>query len=201
MAAHPNAEVWSSLEAGHPLSKIRPVHACLAGQKWQWDGVQFEFLHPTPTDYQAKSSSNAISCVLRIDAHQEGAQSKGPQQIEFKMASALLVGDIEAPQEISLLQRSVLEPVGVLLVPHHGSQTSSTESFIGTLMPQWAVVQATYRNRYGHPAPKVVERYESMGVKLVASPTCGAAYWQSFQPEKLQCERALRKRYWHYQSH
>ena len=201
MEAHPNAEVWSSLETGHPLAKIRPVHACLAGQKWQWDGVQFEFLHPSPGDYQAKSSSNAISCVLRIDAHQEGAQSKGPQQIELKMASALLVGDIEAPQEISLLQRSVLEPVGVLLVPHHGSQTSSTESFIGTVMPQWAVVQSAYRNRYGHPAPKVVERYESMGVKLVASPTCGAAYWQSAQPEKLQCERALRKRYWYYQSH
>jgi MFS family permease len=115
------------------------------------------------------------------------------------VASALLVGDIEAPQEMSLLQRSVLQSVGVLLVPHHGSQTSSTESFIGALMPHWAVVQAAYRSRYGHPAPKVVERYESMGVKLVASPACGAAYWQSIDPEKLQCERVLRKRYWHYQ--
>ncbi len=201
LGAHQNAQVWSSLEAGHPLTKIRPVQACLAGQKWQWDGVQFEFLHPTQTDYEAKSSSNALSCVLRIDARQGAAQPNGLQQLDLKMASALLVGDIEAPQEMSLLQRSVLQSVGVLLVPHHGSQTSSTESFIGALMPQWAVVQAAYRSRYGHPAPKVVERYESMGVKLVASPACGAAYWQSIEPEKLQCERELRKRYWDYQSH
>ena len=188
LANQKKAQVWASLEDGHPLSNLRTVNVCLSGQKWTWDGVQFEFLHPIESDLMAKSSSNAISCVLRIDA----GQAK---------ASALLVGDIEAPQEFALLQRATLKPVDVLLVPHHGSQTSSTASFIAKLNPEWAVVQAGYRNRYGHPSPKVLERYESMGVRLVSSPNCGAAYWQSIQPQKLECERMLRKRYWHYHSH
>jgi competence protein ComEC len=44
LRAHPQADLWSSLEHGHPLSTLRPVKACMAGQKWEWDGVQFEFL-------------------------------------------------------------------------------------------------------------------------------------------------------------
>jgi competence protein ComEC len=108
-----------------------------------------------------------------------------------------LAGDIEAPQELALLQGLTLQPVGVLLVPHHGSQTSSTIGFIEALMPQWAVVQAGYRNRYGHPAPRVVQRYESLGVPLSLSSECGAAHWQSNKPEQLHCEREVRRRYWH----
>ena len=199
LRAHENASVWASLEDGHPLSKIRPVNPCLAGQKWTWDGVQFEFLHPTQADYDAKASSNAISCVLRVDAHQDDTlPTRHDDKVQGK-GSALLVGDIEAPQELALLQRSSLHPVDVLLVPHHGSQTSSTHSFIAALKPHWAVVQAGYRNRYGHPAPQVLDRYESLGVGLVSTPDCGAALWRSIQPYKLECERARYKRYWHYQ--
>jgi competence protein ComEC len=100
-----------------------------------------------------------------------------------------------------LLHRASLQPVDVLLVPHHGSQTSSTSSFIAMLKPRWAVVQAGYRNRYGHPAPQVLARYEDLGIELVSTPDCGAAHWQSIQPQKLECERALHKRYWHYRRH
>ena len=201
LEAQKAAKVWASLEDGHPLSNLRAVNVCLAGQKWTWDGVQFEFLHPTPADLLIKSSSNANSCVLRIDARQDASFQNKHHEEEPAKSSALLVGDIEAIQEYALLQRSALKPVGVLLVPHHGSQTSSSAAFIAALMPQWAVVQAGYLNRYGHPSPKVVERYESMGVKLVSSPDCGAAHWQSVKPHQLECERALRKRYWQYRSH
>jgi competence protein ComEC len=199
--AQKQASVWASLEEGHPLSKVRPVNACLAGQKWTWDGVQFEFLHPTQSDYDTKTSSNALSCVLRVDVKQGSAQPIKDDVHPPGQASALLVGDIEAPQELALLQRGVLQAVDVLLVPHHGSQTSSTSSFIAMLKPHWAVVQAGYRNRYGHPAPQVVDRYESLGVRLVSTPECGAAYWQSIQPHAMVCERLSHKRYWHYRSH
>jgi competence protein ComEC len=201
LGAQTKASVWASLEEGHPLAKIRPVNPCLAGQKWNWDGVQFEFLHPTLADYDAKSSSNAISCVLRVDARQGDVASIQLNLKGESKASALLVGDIEAPQEFALLHRASLQPVDVLLVPHHGSQTSSTSSFIAMLKPRWAVVQAGYRNRYGHPAPQVLARYEDLGIELVSTPDCGAAHWQSIQPQKLECERAIHKRYWHYQRH
>jgi competence protein ComEC len=194
LRAHPNADLWSSVEVGHPLASIRPVHACIAGQKWAWDGVQFEMLHPLLSDYSKSAGANGLSCVLRVDASQT-VQSKMSQ--DRNLGSALLVGDIEAPQELALLQGLALQPVGVLLVPHHGSQTSSTSGFIEALMPQWAVVQAGYRNRYGHPAPRVVQRYESLGVPLSISSECGAAHWQSNKPEQLHCEREVRRRYWH----
>jgi competence protein ComEC len=194
LRAHPNADLWSSVEVGHPLANIRSVHACIAGQNWEWDGVQFEMLHPLLSDYSKSAGANGLSCVLRVDAIQIALSKRVNEQ---NLESALLVGDIEAPQELALLQRLALQPVGILLVPHHGSQTSSTNGFIEALRPHWAVVQAGYRNRYGHPAPRVVQRYESLGVPLSLSSDCGAAHWQSTKPQQLECEREVRRRYWH----
>ena len=194
LRAHPQADLWGSLEEGHPLSTLRPVQACMAGQKWEWDGVQFELLHPLFSDYPKLAGSNALSCVLRVDASQQASSKMSHVR---QKASALLVGDIEAAQELAMLQRLALQPVGVLLVPHHGSQTSSTNDFIEALKPHWAVVQAGYLNRYGHPSPRIVQRYETQGVPLSISSECGAAYWQSTQPQELSCEREVRRRYWH----
>ena len=91
-----------------------------------------------------------------------------------------------------------LAPVDLLLVPHHGSKTSSTPAFLQALEPKLALVQAGYRNRYGHPAESVVARYRQQGIVLVESIHCGAALWQSQTPERVQCERVLAKRYWHH---
>lgn len=198
LKAQPQADLWSSLEDGHPLSKLRPVQSCLAGQQWIWDGVRFEILHPTLDEYALNRSPNSLSCVLRVDANQSAIDPNGHHEGIEISASALLVGDIEAPEEIELLNRAKIQPIDILLVPHHGSKTSSTPSFIATSKPRWAVVQAGYRNRYGHPALQVVQRYEDSGVGWVSTPHCGAAYWQSAQPQKLECERELHKRYWHY---
>jgi competence protein ComEC len=101
LRAHPHADLWSSVEVGHPLANIRPVHACIAGQKWAWDGVQFEMLHPQLSDYSKSAGANELSCVLRVDASPT-AQSNMSQ--DRNLGSALLVGDIEAPQELALLQ-------------------------------------------------------------------------------------------------
>lgn len=195
MAAHPQADLWTSLEPGHPLAQGREVQRCLAGQHWEWDGVRFEMLHPSTAQYAQAKTSNEISCVLRIDASQGQNFSRVQHQ---QGASALLVGDIEALQEASLVQLQLLKPVDFLLVPHHGSQTSSTLQFLQTVNPRWAMVQAGYRNRYGHPAPSVLARYEGLRLPMRVSPTCGAAHWQSVTPNRLDCERDVRRRYWHF---
>jgi competence protein ComEC len=194
LASQKSADLWSSLEEGHPLASLRPVMRCEAGQAWVWDGVRFEVIHPLPTDYRAGTKSNALSCVLKIEAMQVGTLKTGH---EASTGRALMMGDIEAPQEAALLARAALQPVDLLLVPHHGSQTSSTQALLTLLQPRWAVVQAGYRNRYGHPAPKVVARYEAQGIDLVLSPTCGAAHWRSDKPTQLTCERYIHRRYWH----
>ena len=195
LASHRLADLWTSLESGHPLSQLREVIRCHAGQTWTWDGVRFEVLHPDLADYGQTKTSNGLSCVLRIDAaHGDLAQLNQAAG----GASALLTGDIESAQEHALLQKQALQSVDFLLVPHHGSQTSSGLDFVQKLAPKWAVVQAGYRNRYGHPAPQVVSRYVQLGVPLVVTPVCGAAHWQSQAPQALDCERNRRRRYWHF---
>jgi competence protein ComEC len=109
----------------------------------------------------------------------------------------LLAGDIEAAQELALVQ-SGLSPVDLLLVPHHGSKTSSTVPFLQALQPRLALVQAGYRNRYGHPAEPVLARYREQGIALVESTRCGAASWRSDAPGQVQCEREQSRRYWHH---
>jgi competence protein ComEC len=192
LAMQPQAALWSSMEDAHPLHALRPAWTrCEAGQAWMWDGVRFEVLHPPePTLATKTSKPNEVSCVLRIESIQ--ASTTGSPK-----GTALLTGDIEAPQELALVQAG-LSPVDVLLVPHHGSKTSSSWSFLEALRPRWALVQAGYRNRYGHPAPSVKARYQALGIGVVESTRCGAATWRSDAPDRVQCERTLRQRYWHH---
>ncbi|MFZ2293792.1 MAG: hypothetical protein WAW46_02020, partial [Polaromonas sp.] len=66
------------------------------------------------------------------------------------------------------------------------------------VQPQLALVQAGYRNRFGHPVAVVVARYDKRGIRLVRSPQCGAATWQSVNPADISCQRQLGQRYWHH---
>jgi competence protein ComEC len=64
--------------------------------------------------------------------------------------------------------------------------------------PRLALVQAGYRNRFGHPAPPVLARYAERGVRVVDSAHCGAIGWDSAQPQDVRCQRVLARRYWHH---
>ena len=181
LATQPQAELLSSLAATHPLRSGRDSSRCEAGQSWHWDGVDFSILHPQPQDYERRSQPNALSCVLRVS---NGAQT------------ALLVGDIERAQEARLVAQAAPLKADVLLVPHHGSKTSSSAAFLDAVQPALALVQAGYRNRFGHPAPTVLARYSERGVVVQASPHCGALQWLSWQAATYRCTRTHARRYW-----
>jgi competence protein ComEC len=181
LTMQPQARLLSSIEDDNRLQAIRPAQRCVAGQHWDWDGVRFDILHPQAADYLQKAKPNAMSCVLRIS---NGAQT------------ALLVGDIEKPQEEMLLASGAPLRADVLLVPHHGSKTSSSEAFLDAVQPHWALVQSGYRNRFGHPAAPVMQRYEDRHIAVRDSPHCGAAAWNSAAPERIECTRMEQLRYW-----
>jgi competence protein ComEC len=86
----------------------------------------------------------------------------------------------------------------VLLVAHHGSKTSSSAAFLDGVAPRIALVQAGYRNRFGHPAPVVLQRLQARGIRVVESARCGAMFWRSDVPEHVGCERERSLRYWHH---
>jgi competence protein ComEC len=189
MKALPVRQLSSSLEAFHPLRALLPAHQrCDAGQRWEWDGVRFEMLHPSADEHPPPgllpARPNALSCVLRVS--------------DAAGRSLLLTGDIEAAQEAALVARAGAgSPVAseVLLVPHHGSRTSSSPDFLEAVAPRVALVQAAYRSRYGHPAPDVVARYEERGIEVLRTDRCGAWSWRSDQ-DQGRCERQTRPRYW-----
>lgn len=181
LAMQPQATLLSSIEDTHELQAMHPVTRCVSGQRWRWDGVDFEVLHPQADDYGAVRKSNAMSCVLRL--------SNGVQ-------SALLVGDIEQAQEARLVTEGGNLKSDVLLVPHHGSRFSSSAPFLDAVQPQIALVQAGYRNRFGHPAESVLVRYQERHIQVIDSPHCGAATWRSALPQELRCQRSDALRYW-----
>jgi len=183
LESQPQAELLSSIEADHPLQHLRPARRCLSGQRWTWDGVDFEILHPGENEYTFFTRPNAVSCVLRITNGR---------------ATALLAGDIERLQETALVVRNTHLDADVLLVPHHGSKTSSSPLLLDAVRPRVALVQAGWRNRFGHPAPEVVRRYADRGVSLVDTPHCGAALWSSVAPGEVSCQRQAARRYWHH---
>ena len=174
----------SSLEAGHPiLAAAKRTSRCEAGQRWTWDGVDFVVLRPLAGDYERTLKSNAMSCVVRVSG---GGRS------------ALLTGDVEREQEALLVAEygSGLQS-DVLIAPHHGSRTSSSGLFLDAVAPRIAVFQAGYRNRFGHPAADVLQRYRERGIAIVASPACGAWQWPAAGPPTGSCERDVARHYWH----
>jgi competence protein ComEC len=192
----PQAEVLTSMAAEHPLQQLGTMQRCERGQSWVWDGVRFEVLRPSASDYERKLKPNALSCVLRVTASHLESRSTSDAASHATPVSALLAGDIEAAQEQDLLQSGQALQADWLLVPHHGSTTSSTQAFLDAVQPSVAIVQAGYRNRFGHPRPDVLRRYTDSGVLVVQTPRCGASTWRSEQPKLVQCERNQRQRYW-----
>ena len=183
MAVVDVASMSSSLDPSHPLRARGLEHqTCADGQNWNWDGVQFEVLHPAPGAPEGGAKANALSCVLKVT----DSQGRG----------ILLTGDIEAAQEAALVERHGERlRSDLLMVPHHGSRTSSTLGFLNAVRPGQAVVQAGYRSRFGHPAPEVVQRYGAQGIELVRTDRCGAWHWAEGASE---CTRNNRRRYWHW---
>jgi competence protein ComEC len=154
---------------------------CRAGQSWDWDGVTFAFLHPPP---HFPYLGNQSSCVLRIDA--DGA-------------SALLPGDIGRHVESRLAKL----PAGqvradVLLVPHHGSDTSSSLDFIAAVRPALGLVAVGRDNRFGLPKDIVLSRYARYQAPLLDTAGSGAIHLR-LGPAGVQVRETMRqdrRRYW-----
>ena len=174
----------ASLPASHSLrSAVADSRPCLRGAQWEWDGVRFALLHPAAGD-PAPRKTNDLSCVLRISAG---------------TGSMLLTGDIERVSEALLVARDdqTLRS-DVLLVPHHGSKTSSSAEFLAAVGPALAVIANGYRNRFGHPNAEVLERYAALRVKVLRTDRDGAVTVRiGADILSAALERERGRRYWH----
>jgi competence protein ComEC len=155
---------------------------CQAGQNWIWDGVTFEILHPLP---EGSFTGNNASCVLKVSSN---------------LGSVLLTGDIEKQSERSLINNypDILHS-DILLVPHHGSRTSSTTKFIEAVSPDYAVISAGYRNRFGLPKQDIISKYEAYGVNTYVSYKTGELS-AKFRGDGLKIDefRTKNRHFWHH---
>lgn len=184
LQAMPVEWLASSLPQDHVIS-MAIIHSrlCGAGERWQWDGVSFEFLYPQPADYNdSGAKDNDHSCVLRIVS---------------PYGSILLPGDIEKRSESRLLQSSGNLRTDILIAPHHGSRTSSTPEFVHAVAPGLTVFSVGYRNRFGHPHPAVNARYRQAGSRTLRTDLSGALLIR-MNPAgvEVQSWREVDRKYW-----
>lgn len=193
--SHRPAWLLTSL-AGQPRPTVEPTGqailarrpdalACQAGQQWHRDGVTLRVLHPPAHQYAMPGyEDNDRSCVLRVE-------TRGG-------ASALLAGDIGRLSEANLLERDMPVAAEVLVVPHHGSRSSSTPAFVSAVAPQLALISVGHRNRYRHPHPAVLAEYRRRGVTVLRTDRHGALHVQLGDgPPRVTTARASDRRYWH----
>ncbi len=184
LAGLPVVAMRSSLPAGHALLAALPQAApCHRGQSWEWDGVRFEFLHP-PADWHAKGDNDS-SCVLRVTT---------------PGASVLLTGDIEWAAEQSLLTEAATQLAAqILVVPHHGSRSTSHAEFVAAVGAREAVFSSGYLNRFQHPHPDVLIRYQQAAANTWRTDESGALRYRLLHEGYAgpTAERAQRARYWH----
>lgn len=165
---------------GTDLGVAAAARACDSAETWTWDEVRFRLL---ATGVPAGASRNDRSCVLLI---------------ESRHGRVLLTGDIERAAETALVRRyGRALRAEVMVVPHHGSATSSSPAFIAAVRPRFAIIPAGYANRYRLPHADVVARYRAAGVEVLNTAVAGAvAIAWSDREAQLRSERSRRYGFW-----
>jgi competence protein ComEC len=162
----------AALAAAMPIAT--PV-ACRRGQRWHWDMVQFEVLHPPPG---LEASDNDASCALMV---------QGPG------GRALLLADPEAEAE-SLLQEQPIA-ADVVLLPHHGSRSSSGPGVVAAVRARLGIASAGFGNRWGMPHAEVVARWRAAGTTVLSTAEAGAVTVR-FDRRGLRVATARSERRW-----
>jgi competence protein ComEC len=147
---YPEAELFANLP-----TQPHGVDSCHFGLAWRHDGFEFQVLHPTTA---LPYLGNDSSCVLSV---------RGPG------ASVLFPGDISSAIESRLITAKP-GPHQMLLVPHHGSKTSSSTEFISAVRPEASIATASLGNRFGFPRDVIRQRYINAGSKFWSTGECGA---------------------------
>ena len=127
-----------------------PIVEKMAGDKWQDGEVLFHYVWPQETVYEGNNDSLVL-------------------QLQYGHFRALFTGDLEEAGETVLVKSGIISKQTLLKAGHHGSKTSSSEPFIEATHPSFVIFMAGKNNRYNHPHPEVVQRFEAYGVQTLST--------------------------------
>ena len=177
--------------AAYPGTPVMTNHAnlvnahhfkhCYAGQQWTWDGVHFEVLHPEKGSIYSKNNQ---SCVIRITSGKH---------------SILLTGDIEKEAESHLVRNYTHKLASTVLVaPHHGSKTSSTDQFIDSVNPEWVLFPVGYLNRFKLPNEDIIDKYRFRHIHMLDTASHGAIQLSVLSDGiHVESYRQKARKFWH----
>ncbi|WDI91885.1 DNA internalization-related competence protein ComEC/Rec2 [Xanthomonas campestris] len=179
---------YAAVRAGLPVADtLAPPGApldvrrrCQAGQRWEWEGVRFRFLHPTAGFPYLRNQS---SCVLLV---------------ETRYGRALLPGDIDSIVEHRLLHAGQAQlRADVVVVPHHGSADGSHAGFVAATVARLALVSSGHGNRFGHPRADTVQRWQGAGAEVLDTAETGAVrVWLGREGLQVRERRRWQPRLW-----
>lgn len=190
---------------------------CLKPLAWQWDDVNFmvyAVARPKFTQQDASATDNKIS-LGQVKPRKRPKWADNNQSCVLKIwgdgFSVLIPGDLEKKAERALVQAfplwfdSLAEEVSlradILVLPHHGSRTSSSASFLQAVQPKHGLASAGYLNRFKHPYSGVVSRLEAQAVRLFRTDQSGALQYRLrlgqalIEPEHYRIES---RKLWHH---
>lgn len=182
VAALADYAVIADVRVGEPLPDAGMIATlCAAGQSWNDDGVRFRFLHPRAS---SPRDGNDSSCVVLIETGRH---------------AILLTGDIEAAAERDITATRAWERIDAVVVPHHGSLTSSSTAFVNAVAPGVAIVSSGFNNRWGFPKAEVVARWSAAGAAVFNTASSGAVSFRLCRESGLgppRLDRHERRRFW-----
>jgi competence protein ComEC len=142
------------------------------GMRIRFDEVDLAVLHPSPALFDATMDPNDYSVVLRLG---------------YGKFSAVFMGDAPIAVEEALAARDGRQlDVDLLKVGHHGSRTSTGASWLALTTPRYAVISVGRGNRYGHPAPAVLNRLDSAGITTLRTDREGTISLRAFSDGRIE---------------
>lgn len=141
------------------LQKHIVIQKVKAGDTWQDKASQLQFDVFSPSFTPHISDLNDVSVVVRVSS---------------PFVSALYMGDAGQSIEEKILKTQKELSVDILKVGHHGSNRSTSESFLRAVNPAFGIISVGEKNPYGHPHKQTVDRLQKYGVKPLRTDTCGS---------------------------
>lgn len=169
----PGSGVWLEVEAAARKHNVRVVRRN-AGERMHFGGAEVEVLAPASAAVGSAAARNNDSLVLRV---QHGRNR------------FLLTGDIEGAVEGAV----DFGAAAVIKVAHHGSKTSTSEAFLDTVRPAFALISSGRYNSYGHPHPAVLERLTARHIQVLRTDELGLITFRS-DGRRLMLETPGRER-------
>lgn len=97
--------------------------------------------------------------------------------------SFIFTGDAESASEIDMMDSGIDLSCNVLCLGHHGSASSTSYDFLGTTVPEYAVISCGQDNKYGHPHKDTMDKLEAMEIEMFRTDKQGTLVAKSNEKE------------------